>query len=156
MTLEQRLNDDVKQAMRDKNEVARDTLRMVLASLKNRVVELRTERGSDAGETALTDDDVLAVLAKAVKSRKESVVEYEKAGREELAAKERAEIAVIEGYLPKQLDADETRNIVSGLIDELGISSKKDIGQLMKAVMAKHKGTIDGKLVQQVASELLS
>ena len=99
---------------------------------------------------------MLVVLAKAVKSRKESVTEYDKAGRTELADKERAEIEVIETYLPAQLSAEETRGIVQGLVTELGISSKKDMGQLMKALMAKYKGTVDGKLAQQAASEFLS
>ena len=131
---------------RDGNTVARDTLRMVLSALKNRRIEL----GRD-----LEDADVLSVLGSAVKSRQDSAEQYEQAGRTELAEKERGEIEVIQGYLPRQLDEAETRKIVGDLITELGVTSKKEMGKVMKAVMAKYKGEIDGKLVQRIAGESL-
>ena len=154
MSLEAKLNDDVKNAMREGNAVARDTLRMVIADLKNKVVELRTKRGE--GEVTLTDEEVQAVLTRAVKTRKDSVNEYEKAGREELAAKERAEIEVIEGYLPKTLSAEETRAAVEAVVQELGLTSMKDIGPLMKSLKQKYGSTIDGKEAQQAARAFLS
>ena len=154
MSLEAKLNDDVKDAMRAGNAVARDTLRMVIADLKNKVVELRTQRGE--GEVTLTDEEVQAVLTRAVKTRKDSVNEYEKAGREELAAKERAEIEVIEGYLPKTLSAEETRAAVEAVVQELGLTSMKDIGPLMKSLKQKYGSTIDGKEAQQAARAILS
>lgn len=145
--LKERIESDIKAAMLARDEIRRDTLRMVLSSIKNKRIEL----GKD-----LDDAAVLGVLSTAVKSRRDSAEQYEKAGRQELADKELAEIHVIEGYLPKQLGEDETRTIVEGLVQSLGIESKKDIGRLMKAVMAEHKGQVDGKLVQRLAGELLS
>ena len=146
MTLEQRIHDDLKDAMRAGETVTRDTLRMVIAALKNR----RIERGEE-----LDDEATLAVLASAVKSREDSATQYEEAGRSELAEKERAEIAVIRGYLPAKLDEAATRALVESKVQELGIESKKDIGRLMKAIMAEHKQSVDGKLVQRFAAEFL-
>lgn len=146
MSLQVTLENDMKTAMREKNVLVRDTLRMVLSEVKNRRIEL----GRD-----LEDEDVLAVIAKAKKSRLDSAQQYKDAGRAELEERELGEIAVIDGYLPQQLGEDETREIVAGIISELGLTEKKQMGQVMKAVMAKHKGVIDGKLVQRFAGELL-
>ena len=154
MSLEAKLTDDMKQAMRDGNVIARDTLRMVIADLKNKAVQLRTERGE--GEVELTEAEVEVVLTRAVKTRRDSVTEYEKAGREELAAQEKAEIEVIEGYLPKQMTAEETRTAVEEIVQELGLTSMKDIGALMKSLKAKFGSTVDGKQAQQAARSLLS
>lgn len=147
MALKERIESDLKQAMRDRDAIARETLRMVLADLKNRRIEL----GKD-----LAPDDELAVLRRAVKTRQDSVEQYGKAGRTDLADKETAEIRVLEGYLPRTLDEAQTRELVKDLASELGISSKKDVGVLMKAIMARHKGEVEGKLVQKVASEFLT
>ena len=140
------LQEDLKGAMRRGDDVARSTLRMVIAALKNR----RIEEGRD-----LTEAEELAVLGKQVKSRQDSAEQYAAAGRDELAERERAEIAVIQGYLPAQLGEDETRAIVRAAIEAVGASSKKELGRVMKAVLAEHKGSVDGKLVQRLASELL-
>ena len=147
MSLRETLENDMKNAMREKNVLVRDTLRMVLADLKNRKIELGRE---------LEDDEVLVAIGKAKKSRLDSAEQYKDANRPELEEKERAEIAVIDGYLPQELGENETREIVAGIISELGLTEKKQMGQVMKAVMAKHKGVIDGKLVQRFAGELLS
>lgn len=146
MSLFQRLQDDLKIAMRDKDELRRETLRMAIAAMKNRKIELMAE---------LSDAEQLAVVQKAVKSRQEAAAEYEKAKRPDLAAKERAESEVLVGYLPKLLDAAATRAAVQAVIAELGLTEKKQLGQVMKAVMAKHPGMVDGKLVNQIAGELL-
>jgi uncharacterized protein YqeY len=146
MSLLTTIQDDIKQAMRDRNEVTRDTLRMVTADLKNRRIEL----GHD-----LEEADVLAVLARNVKTRKDSAEQYRAAERPELAEKEEEEIAVIEGYLPQQLSEDEARSAVQAAIDEAGASSMKDMGAVMKALMATHKGLIDGKAAQGLVKELL-
>ncbi|MDP6739812.1 MAG: GatB/YqeY domain-containing protein [Planctomycetota bacterium] len=146
MTLLNQLSEDVKVAMRAGENLRRDTLRMVLAAMKNRRIEV----GED-----LDDDQQLAVLLSAVKSRTDSVTQYEANGRQDLADQERAEIEVIQGYLPKQLGEEETAEVVRAKIAELGLTSKKEMGQLMKAIMADHKGTVDGKLVQQFAAQEL-
>ena len=147
MSLADQLMAAVKEAMRGGETLRRDTLRMVVSALKNRRIELGSE---------LTPEQEMAVLSSAVKSRADSAAQYDQAGRSELAEKERAEIAVIEGYLPEQLGPEEIQRIVGEKIAELGLSSKQELGQLMKAVMADHKGAVDGKLVQQAAAALLS
>ena len=146
MSLLQTLENDMKNAMREKKALVRDTLRMVLSDLKNRKIEVGRE---------LDDDEILVAIGKAKKSRLDSAQQYKDAGRAELEEKELAEIAIIDGYLPQQMGEDETREIVAGIISELGLTEKKQMGQVMKAVMANHKGVIDGKLVQRFAGELL-
>ena len=148
MSLQARIEADMKQAMRDRNELARDTLRMVISELKKKQVELLKDD--------LTAEEELAVLQRAVKTRQESVEQFEKAGRPELAAKERAEIEVVRAYLPQAMSEEETREVVRAAIAELGLTSRADVGRLMKPLMAKHKGRIDGKLVQKLAAELLA
>lgn len=147
MTLQDRIEADLKDAMRAGEATKRDTLRMILAALKNKRIEV----GAD-----LDDAAQLAVLTSAAKTRTDSAQQYDDAGRPELAEKERAEIAIIQDYLPRQLDEGEVRAIVEAKIAELELASKKDMGRLMKAVMADHKGTVDGKLVQRLAGELLA
>lgn len=147
MSLIEQLTSDVKDAMRAGETLRRDTLRMVLAAMKNR----RIETGQD-----LDEDQQLAVLLSAVKSRTDSVTQYEANDRQDLADQERAEIAVLQGYLPKQLSEEETAEIVRAKIGELGLTSKSEMGQVMKAIMADHKGALDGKLVQRLAAQELA
>jgi uncharacterized protein YqeY len=146
MELLERLQADVKEAMRAHDEVARDALRMVVAAVKAREID---------SDRALTDEDVLDAVRYAVKTRTDSAEQFEAAGRAELAAKERREIEVLSRYLPRQLSEEQTRELVQRLIAETGAASKRDLGQVMKAVMADHKGQVDGKLVQRLAAELL-
>jgi uncharacterized protein len=146
MTLYEKLQADVKQAMLARDEVSRDTLRMVIAAVKKHELE---------GGREITEELVQSVLQTAAKTRLESIEQFEKGGRPELAAKEKAELEVVRRYLPRALSEDETRSIVQRLIAELKLSSKKDVGQLMKAVMARHKNEVDGKVVQRLAGELL-
>ncbi|MEM7515895.1 MAG: GatB/YqeY domain-containing protein [Planctomycetota bacterium] len=154
MSLRDKLDADMKQAMRDKNNVARDTLRMVIADLKNEVVAVRTKTGKS--DVELTDEDVLRVLQKAVKSRVDSVEQYEKGGRPELAEKEKAEIAVIEGYLPQGLSEEELLAAVKEIAAEVGATSKADLGKIMKALMARYPNRVDGKAAQKAAFTVLS
>lgn len=147
MTLYEKLQADVKQAMLARDEVARDTLRMLVAAVKKHELE---------GGKTITEELVMGVLQTAAKTRQESIEQFSKAGRTDLVTKEQAELAVVRRYLPQQLDEAQTRAAVTALIAELGISTKKDVGTLMKAAMARHKGVIDGKLVQRLAGELLS
>jgi len=147
MSLLDKLNADLKAAMLAKDTVTRDTLRMTLTLTKNLKIELGRE---------LTDDDVMGALQRGVKTRRDSIEQYEKADRGELAEVEKTEIAVLERYLPKMLSEEETRELVTAKIAELGLSEKRELGQLMKAVLGEHKGTVDGKLVSRLAGELLS
>jgi uncharacterized protein YqeY len=142
-----KLQDDMKAAMKAGDTLTRDTTRLVIADIKKREVDLKKD---------LTDDEELAVLQKGVKSREDSVAQYSAAGRTDLADKEQAEIGVIQRYLPKTLGEPETKSLVQQTIQKLGLTSKKDLGQVMKTVLAEHKGQVDGKLVQKLAGELLS
>jgi len=147
VSLLERLNADLKAAMLGKLVLQRDTLRLILAGVKNLRIELGRE---------LEEADVLAVLQRGVKTRKDSLEQYEKAGRADLAAQEAAELEVLAGYLPKALGEDETRAVVAAAIAKLGLSSKRDMGTLMKAVIQAHGAAVDGKLVSRFASELLA
>jgi len=146
MGLIETIQEDLKNAMRERNEVARETLRMVTADLKNKRIEVQRD---------LTEADVLEVLGRCVKTRRDSAQQYEDAGRPELAAKERAEIGVIEAYLPAQLTDEEAREAVTAAIAESGASSMKDMGSVMKVLMSRYKGRIDGKVAQGLLRELL-
>ena len=144
--LEIQIQDDMKSAMRAGETLRRDTLRMLIAALKNE----RIDKGAD-----LDEDSVLAVVRRGVKLRKDSAQQYRDAGRDELADKGEAEIAVLEGYLPQMLDEAATIAAVEAAIAETGASEKCDLGKVMKAVMAAHKGLVDGKLVNRLAGERL-
>ena len=147
MSIQERLDADLKQAMRDRDELVKGTLRMVLAEIKNKRIEL----GQD-----LSEADVEAVLMRSVKSRQDSEAQYREADRPELADKEAAEIGVIQKYLPEQLSDDEARAVVQGVIEEVGATSKKDMGKVMATLMPQVKGKADGALVSSVVKELLS
>ena len=142
----EQLQRDLKVAMKQGDEIGRATLRLSITALHNRRIEL----GED-----LDEGEELAVLAKEVKKRQDAAEQYEKAGREDLASRERAEIEVVQRYLPQGLSEEETRELVRSTIESLGISSPKEIGRLMKAVMQEHRGKVDGKLVQRFGRELL-
>jgi uncharacterized protein YqeY len=147
VALKEKLEADVKAAMLAKNELVRDTLRMVLADLKR--IEVQD------GQT-LTPEIEKDVLLRAAKVRQQAIDEYTKANRPDLAAKEQAEMGVIQAYLPKSLSEEETRAVVKEVIKDTGTTSKKDMGVVMKAVMARYKGQVDGKSVQKLLGELLS
>jgi len=146
MSLIDRIQEDLKTAMRERNELARETLRMVTAELKNRRIEVQRD---------LEEADVLEVLGRCVKTRRDSAQQYDDAGRPELADKKRAEIVVIEGYLPAQLGEEEAREAVASAIAEAGATSMKDMGVVMKVLMAKYKGRLDGKAAQGLLREQL-
>ena len=149
MSMRDRITDDMKAAMKAGDKLRRDTLRMVIAAFKNKAVEA----GRESPE--LSEDEVMAVLAYSVKTRKDSAQQYDAASRPELAVIERAEIAVIEGYLPQQLDEAATKAAVEAAIADTGAENKADLGKVMKQVMAAHKGVVDGKLVSRLAGQLL-
>lgn len=147
MSLQNKLEADLKTAMLARNEVTRDTLRLLISEMKRKQVELLKE--------TLTPDEELAIVQKAQKTRQESIEVFDKNARKDLADKERAELAVVQAYLPKMLSEDETRAAVKTTLAELGLTAKKDMGAAMKPLMAKYKGQVDGKLVQRILGELL-
>ncbi len=149
MSLFETIQADVISAMKAGETTRRDTLRMVIAAIKNKAIDSGGDRGS------VDDETVMTALLSAVKSRKDSVEQYESAGREELAARERAEIEIIQTYLPQPLTEDETEALVKATIEDVGATSKKDLGKVMKAIMATHKGRVEGKLIQRFAGQYL-
>ena len=147
MAIQKRVEEDLKKALRERSDVARDTLRMLLSDLKKKQIDENRD---------LTEDEELAVFQKAVKMRQESIVQFEKGGRDDLVSRERAELAILQGYLPKPLSEEELRAAARGVLDELKVTSKKDLGVAMKALMARHKGRVDGKLAQKILGEMLA
>ena len=147
MTLVEDFQADLKAAMIAKENAKRDTLRLVVADFENKRIEL----GRD-----LEEAEALAVVAKAKKSRLDSLEQYTAAGREDLAAIERAELEIISVYLPEEMGEDELREIVRAVVEEVGATEPKDMGAVMKALMPKVKGRADGKAVQRIVVELLS
>ncbi|MEM9803410.1 MAG: GatB/YqeY domain-containing protein [Planctomycetota bacterium] len=146
MGLQDQIDVDLKTAMKAGDVLRRETLRMLIAGLKNE----RIDKGSD-----LDESEVLGVVRRGVKSRRDSAEQYRDAARPELAEKEEAEIAVLEGYLPQMLDEAATAALVQAAIAETGAAGKADIGKVMKAVMATHRDVVDGKLVNRLAAERL-
>jgi uncharacterized protein YqeY len=132
------INNAVKEAMKAKDERKLSTLRMVNSTIKNADIEARGQ-----GKPPLADGDLLGVLQKMIKQRQESVELYEKGNREELAAQERAEIAVISAYLPKQMSDDDVKAAVAAVIAETGASGIKDMGKVIGALKAKYAGQMD-------------
>jgi len=143
----ERLNQDLKQAMKDKDTVKLSVIRMVKAAVKNEEIQ----KGGP-----LSDDDVLTVLTRERKQRYDSLHEFEKAGREDLASKTREEIAVLTSYLPEQLSEAELRELVRETIAAVGATSKREMGKVMGALMPKVKGRADGSLVQKIVAETLN
>ncbi|MEM9070602.1 MAG: GatB/YqeY domain-containing protein [Myxococcota bacterium] len=137
---------DLKAAMKAKDLPTRDALRM----LKTSLMEAEIAKGT------LDEATELEVVMRAVKTRKDSAQQYEEAGRTELAEKERAEIVALERYLPQAMSEEDARTAITAIASELGITEKKQMGQLMKAIMAKHRGVIDGKLASRIAGSILS
>jgi uncharacterized protein YqeY len=132
------INTAVKEAMKAKDERKLSTLRMVNSALKNADIEARGQ-----GKPPLSDEDILGLLQKMIKQRQESVELYDKGGRAELADQERAEIAVIAAYLPKQMGEDEVKAAIAAAIKDTGASGMKDMGKVIAALKAKHAGQMD-------------
>lgn len=146
MSLKEQLTTDMKEAMRSKDNLRRDTVRLLLTAIKNAEID-------KGGE--LTDQEVQALLQKQAKQRKDSITAYTDGGRPDLAESEQAELGIIEGYLPQQMGDDEIRAIVQAEISRLGISSSKDMGKLMGPLMAQLRGKADGAAVQRIVREEL-
>jgi uncharacterized protein YqeY len=147
MSLKARIQDAVKSAMRSRERESLAALRLITAAIKQKEVDERIE---------LNDEQVLAVLDKMVKQRRESLEQFEKAGREDLAEKERFELALIQDYLPEPLAEDELAALIQSTIDGLGASSIRDMGQVMSALRGQVQGRADMKAVSQAVKQQLS
>lgn len=147
MSLKEKLSASMKEAMKVKDQVKLGSLRMALAAIKNREIELKAE---------LDDGESMKVLAKLAKQRAESIELYRQGGRQELAEKEAAELAVIEAFLPAALSDDEIHTLVAEAVQEAGASGPKDMGKVMKAVGPKVAGRADGKKVSEAVKAALA
>ncbi|MDD6213716.1 MAG: GatB/YqeY domain-containing protein [Firmicutes bacterium] len=147
MTLKERLADDLKSAMKEKNIIRKNVIQLVRAGI------LQVEKDN---KVTLDDKGVLEVIAKQLKQRKDSLPDYEKSGRDDLIADLKAEMDVLMEYLPKQLSRDELEVIVKEAIAETGASSMRDMGKVMAAVKPKTVGRADGRMINEVAKSLLS
>jgi len=150
MTLKETIDAHIKQAMLKKEALRLSTLRMVKAKLIEKEVEKRPTAGG------MTSADEMQVLLSAAKMRKESIEEFDKAGRKDLADRERAELEIIQEYLPKQVGRGEVAKVVNELAAQLGAKGQGDFGKLMGAAMKELKGKVDGKVVQELVKEKLS
>jgi|SRR5262245_39543442 len=148
MGLKDRLNEDLKTAMKASDKERVLVLRTLLADIKNEGI--RQQKRDE-----ISDADVVQVLTKAVKTRRDSIDQFEKGNRADLVERERAQIAIIEQYLPAQLSEAEIRSVVAEAIEEAGKAGKVDVGAVMKLAMAKLKGKAEGRVVQQIVGAML-
>jgi len=147
MTLKEKIMNDLKKSMKERNEVKIRTLRMIIASIKN--WEINNLKDID-------DNSIISVLLKEAKKRKEAIEEYRKANREDLAKAEEEELKIIESYLPERMSEEEIKGLVLKTIEEVRATSLKDLGRVMKAIMPKIKGKADGKLINDMVRKILS
>lgn len=146
MSLLSRLNDDMKTAMKAKDKESLQVIRMIKSSIQNKQIK----EGHD-----LTEDEELTVLSREMKQRRDSLHEFEEAGRDDLAEKVKSEIVIVEKYMPEQLSEDDIRQLVQEAITQTGASSVKEFGKVMGAIMPKVKGKADGNQVNAIVKELL-
>ncbi len=150
MTLKERINEEIKAAMKSGNKVRLETVRDIKKYIiEKETAEKRVQRGD------LTPEEEIEVLTAMVKRRKDSIEEFTKAGRTDLAEKEKAELAIIQEFLPKQLSEEEIKDVLKRIIGEVGASSQKEIGKVMSVAMKELKGKAEGSTVQRVLKELL-
>ncbi len=149
MSVEEQLRHDLTQALRDKDAQRAGTIRMLFASIKNKEIE---ERKKDVG---LGDEEVIAVLQKEAKKRKDAIVEFEKGNRADLADKEREELVIIERYLPTELSDEEILRVVRDGVRELGAPTAADFGALMKIIMPSLKGRASGDRITRLVRAAL-
>jgi uncharacterized protein len=147
--LKKKIFEDLKLAMKEGNSFRRDTLRMVDSMIKNVEIEKKKK------EEGLTDSEILEVIARAVKQRKDAASQYDAGGRADLAEKEKKEVEILSGYMPEQLSEDEIKKIVKAVIQEIGASSASNTGKVMGLAMVKLKGLADGQLVKKIVEEEL-
>ena len=148
MALREQIMADIKSAMKSKDQVRLGTLRFLNSAIKNREIDSRPNE--------LTEDDVLSVIKKAVKQRKESIEQYQQAGRADLAEKEESELAVLSDYLPAELGRDKVEEVVAAVIADLGADSIKMMGAVMKEAIQRCGGAADNKVVSEIVKAKLS
>ena len=144
--LKEKLNEDLKKYMKEKNTLALNTVRLVIAEIKNKEVEKNSE---------ITDEEILQIIRKQIKMREDSIQQFRSANREDLAEKEAQELEILKNYLPEDLTDEELDKIIQETIKELNASSKKDFGRVIKEVIQKVQGRADNKKISEVVSKKL-
>jgi len=147
MSLKEQVDQDLKDAMRSRDKFRTQTLRSLKSAIKYAEIEASAE---------LNDPDIVAVIAKQAKQRRDSIAEFEKGGRTDLVEKETSELDILETYLPAQLSEETIKEKAQAVIAELGVTDMKGMGQVMNRLMVELKGQADGKVVNQVVRQLLS
>lgn len=149
MTLKEKILSDLKEAMKAGQAKRRDTLRLLDSAIKNSEIEKKKR------ETGLSDEEVVEVIARAVKQRQDSIKQFEEGGRPELAENEKEELEILMPYLPEQLSPDEVVEIAKVVISESGAQGAADLGKVMGQIMSKVKGKADGNMVREIAKKIL-
>lgn len=144
--LQEKLMEDLKVAMREKDTIKKNTVQMVRAE----ILKIKKDTGNEPD-----DEKIISIIAKEVKTKKDALVDFEKGGRQDLVEQTNEEIKILQEYLPKQLSTDEIKEIVSKIVEELGASSMKDMGPVMKEAKAKIGAGADGRTINEVVKELL-
>lgn len=147
MSLEEKILDDMKQAMKSNEKSRLSTIRMIRTAVKNKEIDLRRK---------LEDDEILKVIQGMMRKSEESIEQFKAGGRTDLVEKESTEVAILKSYLPQSLSQEEVIKIIEETIQETQASSLKDLGKVMKSVMPKLTGKADGKLINQLVKERLS
>lgn len=162
MSILETINSDLKKAMIEKNEILLLVLRGIISSVRNKEIEKRTKLSkaeTDAIKleelSKLSDEEITDVISTEAKKRRDSIVEFEKGGRQDLVDKETKELEILKNYLPEQLNEEAIRDIIKKAIEETGANSPKDMGKVMSAIMPKVKGKADGQMVSRIVAELL-
>ena len=143
----EKINEDLKSAMKGKDRLTVDTLRLLISRIKNEEIQKKEK---------LTDPEIAVLVKKEIKKRKEAIELYKKGGREDLAEKESSESTILEAYLPKQVSGEELAGIIASTIEEMNATGPSDMGKVMKEIMSKYPGRVDGKQVRELVQEKLS
>ena len=146
MSLMEKLTADMKEAMKHGEKERLSVIRLVRGAVRQAEID---------GKKTLSDDEIIGVITKEVKMRRDSIEEFERGNRADLVEKTQAEIAILMPYLPEQLSADEVRRIVEATVSEVGATTAKDMGKVMGVLMPRVKGRADGKLVNEIVRSLL-
>lgn len=162
MTISEKIQNDFKEAFKAKNQIKLSTLKMLRAEIHNAEIAKHTRlvKSSDGGivedeSCELNDEEILQVISREIKKRKDAVDVYAKASREEMAEKEKEEMAILADYMPEQMKEEELKELIKNAIKDIGASGPKDTGKVMAMVMAQVKGKADGSIVGKIVKEYL-
>jgi len=161
MTLKEKIQQDFKEAFKNKEEVKVSTFKMLQSEIKNAEIAKKTKLSKDENvsdidaKSQLNDEEIIQVIGKEAKKRRDAIEIYKKEGRSELQKREEDELAVLSGYLPEQISEDEIKKIVEESIRDSGAAGPQEVGKIMKVLMPKVKGKADGALVNKIAKEVI-